>query len=63
MDNILDLFCRSYDSRPALTTSAASRFSSIPTAGFDQVAPLMIALKHETDVFKARIAEYSTTAQ
>ena len=23
----------------------------------------MIALKHETDVFKARIAEYSTTAQ
>ena len=56
VEDILDLFSKKDDSPYVLPTFAAKGFASMPPAGFQIIAPVMMALRDETASLKAEVS-------
>ena len=63
VEDILDLFSKNDDNPSVLPTFAAKGFRSMPPAGFEIIAPVMMALRDEIASLKAEVSEQRTATQ
>ena len=63
VEDILDLFSKKNDNLCLLPTFAAKGFTSMPPAGFEIIAHVMMALRDEIASLKAKVSEQRTATQ